>query len=497
MEQLNYAVLEKQGFAGYLLREAPERILQFGEGNFLRAFVDYFIDVANEKCGFDSKVAVVQPIARGLAETLNRQQGLYTLYLRGVEGGRAISEKRVVSCIGRALDPYSDPESVLRCAENPHLRYVVSNTTEAGIVFDESCAFTDAPPAAFPAKLTQFLYRRFRTVGVGYGLVILSCELIDRNGDELKKCVHRYIDLWGMEERFARWVDEENLFCNTLVDRIVTGYPAAEADTLNAENGCEDQLLDTGEIFGLWVIEGPESLARELPFARADLPVRVVEDHTPYKQRKVRILNGAHTGMVAAAYLSGKNTVRDCMEDEDIRSFMETAVFREIIPTLSLPEPELRAFAASVTERFQNPFLDHSLLAIALNSTSKWRARVLPSVREYVKRTGALAPNLTFSFAAYLAFYRGIRMTDAGMAALRDGEEYIVKDDRWVLELFLRHKDSPAAQLVDVVCADERMWGEDLREIPGFAAKVAEYLEAIEESGMRSALMRQAEGGMT
>ncbi len=490
MKQLNDETLRQSGYKGFVRRGAPERVLQFGEGNFLRAFVDYFIDVANERCGFDTSVVVVQPIAQGLANVLNEQQGLYTLYLRGFEDGRKAEEKRVVSCISRAINPYEDYAALLACAHNPDLRYIVSNTTEAGIVFDDTCRFSDAPPSAFPAKLTRFLYERYKAFGIGYGLVVLSCELIDHNGDELRRCVEETIRLWQLEDDFYDWVKKEVLFCNTLVDRIVTGYPRAEAERLNEANGYEDKLLDTGEVFGLWVIEGPKSLEEELPFVKAGLPVRVVPDHLPYKQRKVRILNGAHTSMVLAAYLAGKNIVRECMEDEAIRTFMQKTIHEEIIPTLSLPREELEMFAASVTERFQNPFIDHSLLAIALNSTSKWRARVLPSLKEYAERFGSLPQRIVFSFAAYLVFYRGVRLEDAGLMAKRGEGEYCVNDTRSVLELFYAHRGSSAAELVHAVCSDVKLWGEDLGAISGFEAAVTGYLNQIAAFGMKGAIAK-------
>ena len=320
MNLLNYQTLKDQGYDGYLLKDAPERVLQFGEGNFLRAFVDCFIDQMNEKAGFDGKVVLVQPIAPGLAKLINDQEGLYTLFLRGQENQEAVNRKRVISCVSRCLNPYEEYQAVLDCAKNPDLRFLVSNTTEAGIVFDPACKADDAPPSSFPGKLTAFLYERFQ-LGLP-GFIILSCELIDHNGEELKKCVKQYVDLWGLGEAFAKWVETENTFCSTLVDRIVTGYPRSEAQDICQELGYQDNLLDTGEVFGLWVIEGPQSIKDELPFEKAKLPILVVDDHTPYKQRKVRILNGAHTSMVLGAYLAGQDIVRSCMEDSVIHGFM-------------------------------------------------------------------------------------------------------------------------------------------------------------------------------
>lgn len=485
MNKLSYQTLKDLNYDGFLLPDAPERVLQFGEGNFLRAFVDYFIDILNEKTGFNSKVILCQPIAPGLADMINEQDGLYTLYLRGFQNGQKVNHKRIISCVSRCLNPYKDFEALLACAENPDLRYIACNTTEAGIVYDASCQFTDTPADSYPGKLTQLLYRRFQTFGkeAGKGFVILSCELIDNNGKELEKCVLQYAKQWDLGDDFTDWIQKENLFCSTLVDRIVTGYPRAEADAINEENGYIDHLIDTGEVFGFWVIEGPESLKKELPFEEAGLPVLITDDHKPYKQRKVRILNGAHTSFVLGAYLAGQNIVRDCMNDEVIQKFMNQTIYEEIIPTLTLPKEELEDFAASVTERFKNPFIDHALLAISLNSTSKWKARVLPSLKGYLEKTGKLPPCITASFAFYIAFFNGDHLTEDALIGLRGDEEYPIKDDRFVLEFFKAHKNDTAAELVHAVCTNESFWGEDLSQLDGFEAAAAGYLEDIRTQG--------------
>lgn len=486
MEKLCYATLEKQGYDGYLLKEAPERVLQFGEGNFLRAFVDYFIDVLNEKTGFNSKVVLCQPIAPGLADMINEQEGLYTLFLRGFENGKKVNEKRVISCVSRCLNPYKDYEAVLACADNPELRFIACNTTEAGIAYDPSCQFTDVPADSYPGKLTQFLYRRFEKFGkeAGKGFVILSCELIDNNGKELEKCVLKYAEQWKLGEEFINWIKAENIFCSTLVDRIVTGYPRNEAAAICEELGYQDNIINTSEIFGFWVIEGPEHLKKELPFEEAGLPVLICNDHKPYKQRKVRILNGAHTSFVLGAYLAGQDIVRNCMDDEVICGFMNKTIYDEIIPTLTLPKEELMSFAASVTERFKNPFIDHALLAISLNSTSKWKARVMPSFKGYIDKTGTLPKCITASFAFYIAFYHGKNLTDDGLVATRPaGNEYTVKDDKPILQFFYDHKDDDAQTLAHAVCSNVDFWDEDLSKIPGFEEAVAGYLKAIEEKG--------------
>ena len=487
MKRLSYNTLKEQNYDGFLLENSPEKVLQFGEGNFLRAFADDFIDILNEKCDFNGKVVVIQPRPKRspvtVAESLNEQDGLYTLYLRGFEKGQKVNERRVISCLSRCLNAYADYEAFMNCAENPDLRYITSNTTEAGIVYDPACQFTDAPAASYPGKLTQFLYRRFQLFGSVpcKGFVILPCELIDDNGKALKDCVIKYAKQWNLGPAFLDWLDKENTFCSTLVDRIVTGYPKMEAESLNEQNGYEDKALNTGEVFAFWAIEGPAWLKEELPFEKAGLPVLVTDNQKPYKQRKVRILNGAHTSMVLGAYLAGQDIVRDCMADEVIRGFMNQAIYNEIIPTLTLPADEVAGFAASVTERFQNPFIDHALLSISLNSTSKWKARVLPTVKDYVQKTGRLPGCLTISFALYLAFYhRGKELTDAGLAAVRPkGDSYLISDDRSVLEFYFAHKDDSARDLTYAVCRNTDFWGEDLTALPGFAEAAAKALDEI------------------
>ncbi len=471
METMSYAVLERQGYKGYLLKDAPERVLQFGEGNFLRAFVDYFIDRLNEEAGFNGKVCLVQPIPGGdfIRESINKQEGLYTLYLRGFENGRKVNDKRIISAVSGCINPYVDFDAFIAKAANPDLRFIASNTTEAGIAYDPECKFDDKPPSSFPAKLTRFMYERFKLFGgeKGKGFVILSCELIDHNGKELRRCVEKYIADWKLGDEFAAWVRDENVFCSTLVDRIVTGYPRAEAEKINAENNYTDNVIDTAECFGFWVIEGPQSIVKELGLDKVKLPIIVVDDHTPYKQRKVRILNGAHTSFVLGAYLKGFNIVRDCMNDDGVRGFMEETIYNEIIPTLSLPEQELKDFAHSVTERFKNPFIDHRLLDISLNSVSKWKARCLPSVKGYFAKFGKPPKNLSESFRALVDFYsRGEKWNAEGNAleARRGDETYLVRDDKKVLEWFLANRGCSLDELVKKCAANEAFWGEDINK---------------------------------
>lgn len=492
MEQLCYETLEKAGYTGYLLKNAPERVLQFGEGNFLRAFADYWFDMANEKAGWNGKCVLVQPIAQGLTQLINRQEGLYTLYLRGRQNGEKVDAKRVISSVSRCLNPYEkqDYDAMMDVAAGEALEYIVSNTTEAGIVYDPSCRLEDCPPASFPAKLTQVLLHRWRAGRPG--VVVLSCELIDNNGKELLRCVNQYIKQWGLEEGFARWVNGDCTFCSTLVDRIVPGRirDAAEAARLEDENGYRDALIDVGEVFGVWNIEGPEWLAEKLPFRAAGLNCPVVPDVTPYKKRKVRILNGAHTGFVPGAYLAGYDIVRDCMQDAVILGFMNRMLHEEVIPTLPLDRQDLEAFAAAVQDRFNNPFINHELMSITLNSTSKWRARNMPSLLEYAQTAGKLPPCLAMSFAAYIAFYSSDiqALTEQGLVCRRPkGNEYTVSDDRWVLEFYYSRRGVSDETLVHDVMTNEKMWGQDLTLVPGFEQAAAENLRRIRTEGARAA----------
>ena len=490
MELLNYDVLKKSGYQGYILENAPEKVMQFGEGNFLRAFVDYFFDIANEKAGWNGKAALVQPIAMGLTELINRQEGLYTLYLRGRENGQKVDDKRVISSVSRCINPYGEWDKVLELAVSDDLEIIVSNTTEAGIVHDTESTFDQVPPITFPAKLTRVLYERFKAGKPG--IIMLSCELIDNNGKELLKCVHQYIDDWKLPEDFRRWIDEENIFCSTLVDRIVPGRirDQEEVKRLNEINGYEDPLTDVGEIFGIWVIEGPASLEDRLPFKKAGVPVIVVPDVTPYKKRKVRILNGAHTGFVPGAYLAGFDIVRECMENETILSYMNTMLYEEVIPTLPLDKDDCRQFAAAVQDRFNNPFVNHELMSITLNSTSKWRARNMPTFLDYVQEKGSLPACLTTSFAAYAAFYSNDvqALTEQGLVCRRPkGNEYTISDDRKVLEFFYNHKDDSEEALMHALMSCTDFWGQDLTEVPGFEAEAVRILKQIRTEGVLAA----------
>ena len=492
MEKLNYSVLEKSGYTGYILKNAPEKVMQFGEGNFLRAFVNYWFDVSNEKAGWNGKCVLVQPIAQGLTQLINEQEGLYTLYLRGTENGEKVDRKRVISSVSRCLNPYEAEgfASMMELAVSDDLEYVVSNTTEAGIVYDPACNKDDMPCSSFPGKLTQVLYKRWQAGKSG--LVILSCELIDNNGKELLKCVNQYIDQWGLEDGFKNYVNQDCTFCSTLVDRIVPGRirDAAEVAALEEINGYTDPLMDVGEVFGVWNIEGPAWLEEKLPFKAAGVNCIVVPDVTPYKKRKVRILNGAHTGFVLGAYLGGYDIVRDCMHDDKVLGFMNKMLFDEILPVLPLAKEDVESFAAAVQDRFNNPFINHELLSISLNSTSKWRARNMPSFLEYIEKFGKLPTCLTMSFAAYIAFFSADiqALEENGLVCRRPkGNTYVCSDDRWALEFYYDHRNDSVEDLVSAVMKNEQMWGMDLTTVDGFYAATVENLKKIRTEGARAA----------
>ncbi len=373
-----------------------EKIIQFGEGGFLRGFADWMLQQVNEKTDFDGKVVVVQPIEKGMCDMLSAQGCVYTHICRGVEG----VDSRKIDVISRCVKPYEDFDAYLKLAENPDFRFVISNTTEAGIVFSDNDKLTDAPAKTFPAKLTQLLKKRFE-LGLP-GFVFLPCELIDKNGENLKKCVLQYADLWSLGADFKNWIETENIFCNTLVDRINTGYPADE----KIETDFDDKMVNTSEYFHLWVVEGYPELFSELPFDKCGLNVIVTDKLEMYRTRKVRILNGAHTSLVPYALLSGFDTVKSCMDDEKMLSHIKACVYDEIIPTLDLPRAELLEYANNVLIRFSNPYIKHYLSSIALNSVSKFKVRVLPSILEYIKRYNKMPETLLFSFAKLIDFYR-------------------------------------------------------------------------------------------
>lgn len=462
--------------------QAPIRVLQYGEGNFLRAFVDQMLDIANEKGVFNGKIAIVKPIRFGSLEKFRKQENLYTVVLRGKENGQVVDSSRVITSVADTLDAAEDYEKYMALAKLETLRFVVSNTTEAGIVLDVNDHF-DGLPETYPGKLTKFLHARFEAFdgAEDKGLILLPVELIENNGGKLKECVLALAKVWNLSEKFIDWVKNACIFCSTLVDRIVTGYPQ-DAAALCEKLGYEDELLDVGEPFALWVIESEKDIRSELPLDKAGLPVIFTDNQRPYRERKVRILNGAHTSTVLAAFLAGKDIVRECMEDTVISTFMRKVVCDEVIPALPAGATDSEAFAEAVFERFANPFIDHKLLSISLNSVSKWKARCLGSFKDYLAKTGRLPKGLTFSFAALIAFYLG--------GGINGHEPYPIQDDQAVLDFFekVRIQHQNAADTVRTVAQNTAFWGEDLTEIDGFAAAVSAYLEDILTNGAYSAM---------
>jgi tagaturonate reductase len=452
---------------------SPVKVVQFGEGNFLRGFVNWIIDLMNEKANFNGSVVVVQPIAQGIVHLLQEQDGLYHLLLNGIQHGKPTQEMRLISCISSALNPYQAYEQYLKLGENPELEFIISNTTEAGIAFDENDRNADTIPSSFPAKLTALLYHRYKHFNGApdKALTIIPCELIEKNGDALQAAILKYADYWNLHQEFIFWIEKHTTFCNTLVDRIVPGFPRETIGEIQQELGYEDKLVVKAEPFHLWVIEGPASLKQAFPAEEAGLQVKFVDDQTPYRTRKVRILNGAHTVLVPVAYLHGLRTVREAVEDPEVGAFIKEAIYEEIIPTLDLPREELEQFAGDVIERFQNPFIRHELMSIALNSISKYKVRVLPSVLEYHKRTGKLPQRLLHALAALILFYKG----EWG------GEKIHLNDSPDVLDFFQHAwKNNNTDSAIAFVLQNATFWGQDLTQIEGLQELVQKQARTLE-----------------
>ena len=471
-------------------KERPVKVLQFGEGNFLRAFVDYMIDIANEQGKFDGDIVLVKPIEFGTLDRFHDQECQYTVQLRGIVDGEAKRINRVVTSVTDVVDAYNEYEKYAEFAKLDTLRFIVSNTTESGIVYDDTDRIEMNPPKSYPGKLTKFLYERYKHFNGAEdkGLIMLPVELIDDNGIHLKECVLKLAKLWNLEEAFTEWLNKACTFTSTLVDRIVTGYPRDEADELCKEFGYQDNLIVTGEPFALWVIESDKDLSEEFPLPAAGLPVIFTDNQKPYKQRKVRILNGAHTSFVLASYLCGNDIVLESMQDEMILKFIKATIFDEVIPTLTLPKQDLLDFAEAVLTRFNNPYVKHALLSISLNSVSKWRARCMPSFLEYIEKEGKLPTHLTFSIAALMAFYTGSEIRDKALIGHRDGAEYQILDDAAVLEFFAANSGKEAAEYAHAVLSNEAFWGQDLSKLAGVEEAVTSYISEIRALGMRKAM---------
>jgi tagaturonate reductase len=452
----------------------PTRVLQFGEGNFLRAFCDWMVEILNEKAGFDSQIQIVQPIRTGMASLINEQEGLYHLILNGIQSGKQVRTTKMIKCVSGAINPYDDYESYLRLADNPDLALVFSNTTEAGIAYSAGDKGLTVLPESFPGKVTALLYRRFKTFSGDQtrGLIFLPCELIDKNGATLEEIVLRYAREWNLGEDFIRWISKHNIFCNTLVDRIVPGFPKDTIKDILNETQYDDKLAVMAETFHLWVIEGPESVQQMFPVNKVGLDVKFVKDLTPYRTRKVRILNGAHTALVPVAYLNGQRLVSEAINDAISGKFIREALNEEIIPTLDLPLEELKSFSNEVIQRFQNPFIKHELASIALNSVSKYKVRVLPSVLKYYELKKDLPKRLIHSLAALIRFYKGTWKGEA--LPVNDTAEVVAFFQKtWLL--------NDTKEIAKAVLSNTKLWDVDLTQMAGAAELVAASLESLEK----------------
>lgn len=473
-------------------RGTPVRILQIGDGVFLRGFADWMIDVANGAGVFNGEVTIVPPRSRGITDALLAQNGLYTVLLRGVQNGEPVDAVRVVSCIEGVIDPRAQWREAIALAGDPALRFVLSNTTEVGIAYADEPFEAEHCPAGFPAKLAALLYARWQALGQADapGLIVIPCELVEDNGTKLADCIERHALAWTLPPGFVQWLRGANVFCNTLVDRIVSGFPAAEADAIFTRIGCADRLLIAAEPFHLWVIEAPPGVSDEFPLHKAGLDVVWTTDAAPYRLRKVRMLNGAHTASALAAFSAGLDTVREMIDDPVVSAYLKRVMFDEIVPFVPLPVEECRAFAESVMERFANPHIRHELIAISLNSVSKWQVRLLPTVKEYARARGRAPAGLSFSLASLIHFYTGTESADGTLTGQRAASSYAIRDVPDVLAIFAaahrEHADADA--LVRTLLADARLWGEDLTCIPGLAEQTIASLAAIRTQGTKAAM---------
>ncbi|MEZ4976861.1 MAG: tagaturonate reductase [Flavobacteriaceae bacterium] len=464
----------------------PIKVVQFGEGNFLRAFVDYIIDRLNTDTGFNAGVAVVQPLNGGLIPLLNEQDGLYTLFMRGIKKGNIIDENRLISCIQKAINPYSDYDDYLALAQEESLEFLISNTTESGIAYDPSDTGFDSCPSSFPAKVTALLYKRFQHFNgaSNKGLTIIPCELINYNAETLKGIILKYAADWNLGQDFMAWIEEHNSFHNTLVDRIVPGYPKDDIESYEEKLEYKDKLIVSAEIFLLWVIEGDEKLLAKIPFNKIDESILVVKDMQPYRNRKVRILNGAHTGFVTVALLHGNTTVKEAMDDSFMGSFIQKMVYDEIGRVLPMPKSEVDSFSEEVFDRFRNPFIKHLLASIALNSLSKFKVRVLPSLLAYSEKYGKLPVNLTFSLACLIRFYKGDW----------HGKQLPVQDDPQIVGFFTKiWKSDSYTEISQKVVSNKEFWGSDLSLTKGLVKAVADALQLIDAFGIEEAQKQLSE----
>jgi tagaturonate reductase len=461
-------------------KSLPIKVVQFGGGNFMRAFVDYTIDVLNDEHGFNAGIALVQPTPGTSIVKLQEQDNLYTLFTKGIKKGTIVNEKCVISAIQKSINPYTNYNDFLALAEEDELQFLFSNTTEAGIVYDKfEDTLESGPHKNFPAKVTAFLHARYQFFNGANdkGLTIIPCELINNNADTLKQYILKYALLWKLEEGFSSWIENHNFFHNTLVDRIVPGYPKDDAKAYNGQLDYEDKMMVVSEAFLLWVIQGDESLKQKLPLHKLNEQILIVNDIQPYRTSKVRILNGAHTAMVAVSLLYGKETVKEAVDDNFTGAFIQKAVFDEIIPVLDMPEEELKTFAEETFDRFRNPFLKHQLSSIALNSVSKFKVRVLPTILEYVAQNNKLPLHLTFALACLIRFYKG---TWEGYALPVSDEENVINIFKYI---WLSDDYDKVATLA---LSNTTFWDTDLTEIDGLKTAIAKALQEIDAKGIQA-----------
>lgn len=457
----------------------PEKVIQFGEGNFLRAFVDWIIYNMNEKTDFNGSVVVVQPIEKGMIDMLNAQDCLYHVNLQGLDNGEPVNSLTKIDVISRALNAYTQTDEFMQLAEQPEMRFVISNTTEAGIAFDPACKLSDKPASSYPGKLTQLLYHRFCHFqgDMSKGLIVFPCELIFLNGHKLKECILQYIDLWELGDEFKHWFLNACGVYATLVDRIVPGFPRKEIDAIKAKLDYDDNMVVQGEFFHLWVIEAPASIADEFPADKAGLNVLFVPSEEPYHERKVTLLNGPHTVLSPVAYLSGINIVRDACQHPVVGQYINKVMCEELMETLNLPKEELQKFAADVLERFVNPFVDHQVTSIMLNSFPKYETRDLPGLKTYLARKGELPKGLVLGLAAIITYYKG------GVRA--DGAEIVPNDAPEIMALLKElWATGDTRKVAEGVLAEESIWKSNLNTIPGLTDLVVQYLDSIQSVGM-------------
>lgn len=460
----------------------PERIVQFGGGVFIRAFVDWIIQHLNEQAAFNSSVVIIKPTSQGSYDQFNLQEGLFHVQLHGLQEGTLVTDRKLITCVTRAVNPYSEYDSYLALARQPDIRFIISNTTETGLTFAPDDQFTDTPPASFPAKLTAFLYHRFQhfEANPSKGCIILPCELVEQNADKLKNLILQYADLWQLPPAFKQWIESSNQFCNTLVDRIVVGFPKSDSQSILENIGFNDQLLVEGEQYHSWVIEAPQTLQAEFPVNQTKLNVKIVDDVERYRQTKVRILNGAHTSMMPIGYLLGLETVRQAIEHPWISTFIHNLVYDEIIPAFDNPDANLKQFAHDVLNRFRNPFIYHPLINIALYSISKFRIRLVPSLLGYYTRYNTLPHHIVFAFAAVIRFYKGES----------NGVTIPLNDDPAITAWFHEQwQSSPDIHtLVDHVLSNTTLWQQDLSQIVGLTDLLTTYLADMDHNGIQSAI---------